>query len=439
MLMQAMTVTDSPDLSAVDAPAPGARTPAPAFPPGSAALSPVLGRYFERTWVTGEGHRLTDVAGNTYLDFACGIAVTGLGHGHPRVNAAIHQQVDRLVHVSNGLGYLEPVSALAEALAATLPDPLDTVFFGNSGAEAVEAALKLARRVTGRSGYVAFRGGFHGRTYGAASVTSSNENYRAGYEPLLPGVVLAPFPDVHVEPEAANAAALGALDRLLAGDASPGDVAAVIVEPIQGEGGVNPAPAAFLRGLRERCDAMGALLIVDEVQTGLARTGSMWAFEAAGIVPDVVCIGKALANGLPLAAIVSARELQARWGLGAHGSTFGGNPVACAAGLAVLATIADEGLVANAAARGAELAAGLQALATADPRLSQVRGRGLMIGVETAPELAPELIARCADLGLLLLTAGADHEVVRWLPPLDVSSAEIGEALDVFEGALAGA
>jgi 4-aminobutyrate aminotransferase len=439
MLMQPMTTTDAPELLAADAPGPDGRVPAPGLPPGSAALSPVLGRYFERTWVSGAGHRLTDAAGNTYLDFACGIAVTGLGHGHPRVNAAIHEQVDRLVHVSNGLGYLEPVSALAAALAATLPDPLDTVFFVNSGAEAVEAALKMARRVSGRPGYVAFRGAFHGRTFGAASVTSSSDNYRVGYEPLLPGVVLAPFPDVHVEPEAASAAALGALDRLLGSEVSAGDVAAVIVEPIQGEGGVNPAPVAFLRGLRERCDATGILLIVDEVQTGLARTGSIWAFEAAGIVPDVVCIGKALANGLPLAAMVSARGLQDRWGLGAHGSTFGGNPVACAAGLAVLATIADEGLVANAAARGAELEGGLLALAAVDPRLVQVRGRGLMIGVETAPELAPELIGRCADLGLLLLTAGANHEVVRWLPPLDVSAAEIGEALDVFEGSLAGA
>jgi 4-aminobutyrate aminotransferase len=417
---------------------PLATRPVPTGPPGSAALSPILGRYFNRTWVRGEGHRLWDVDGKSYLDFACGIAVTGLGHGHPRVNAAIHEQVDRLLHVSNGLGFMLPVSELAAALAATLPDPLDSVFLCNSGTEAVEAALKLARRVTSRPGFVAFRGGFHGRTFGAISVTTSNDNYRAGYEPLLPGVRFAPFPDVHAEPAAASTAALTAFDGVLAEDGGPSAVAAVIIEPIQGEGGVNPAPAAFLRGLRERCDGAGILLIVDEVQTGVARTGAMWGFEAAGITPDLVCVGKALANGLPLAAIVSSRDLQARWGVGAHGSTFGGNPVACAAALAVLATIADEDIVANAAARGAELAAGLSGLAATDPRLLQVRGRGLLLGVETSPELAPELTALCADAGLLLLTAGSNHEVVRWLPPLDVTSAEIEEGLVVFRNVLAG-
>jgi 4-aminobutyrate aminotransferase len=428
--MQPMTTTAT-NPSAVAAP------PVADGPPGSAALSPILARYFNRTWIRGEGHRLWDVDGKAYLDFACGIAVTGLGHGHPRVNAAIHAQVDALLHVSNGLGFMPPVSELAATLAATLPDPLNSVFLCNSGTEAVEAALKLARRVTGRPGFVAFLGAFHGRTFGAASVTSSNANYRAGYEPLLPGVRLAPFPDVHADPATASAEALAAFDRVLLEDGGPSNVAAVIIEPIQGEGGVNPAPAAFLQGLRARCDAAGILLIADEVQTGIARTGAMWGFEAAGITPDVVCVGKALANGLPLAAIVSSRDLQARWGPGAHGSTFGGNPVACAAALAVLGTIADEKLVANAEARGAELETGLSALAAVDPRLVHVRGRGLLLGVETSPDLAPELIARCADAGLLLLTAGTNHEVVRWLPPLDVTSAEVREGLAIFGEVLA--
>jgi 4-aminobutyrate aminotransferase len=264
-----------------------------ASPSSPAALSPVLGRYFERTWARGEGHYLWDDQGNRYLDFACGIATTGLGHGHPAVNAAIHAQVDRLIHVSGGLGYVDSVNRLSERLAATCPAPLDTIFLANSGAEAIEAAMKLARRVSGRPGYIAFRNGFHGRTYGAASLTSSNLNYRTGYEPLLPGVTLAPFPDVHLDDDAeATTAALAALDDLLAGVIPAAEVAAIIVEPVQGEGGINPAPAAFLRGLRERCDRHGILLVVDEIQTGLARTGTMWAFEAAGIVPDVVCFGK---------------------------------------------------------------------------------------------------------------------------------------------------
>jgi len=405
----------------------------------ASALSPVLGRYFERTWVRGEGHHLWDDQGTRYLDFACGIATTGLGHGHPAVNTAIHAQVDRLVHVSSGLGYVESVNRLAEQLAATCPAPLDTVFLANSGAEAIEAAMKLSRRVTGRPGYVAFRNAFHGRTYGAASLTSSNLNYRAGYEPLLPGVVLAPFPDVHRDEAEATAAALAGLDSLLDDVIPASEIAAIFVEPIQGEGGINPAPAAFLHGLRERCDRHGILLVIDEIQTGLARTGRMWAFEAADIVPDVVCFGKAIANGLPLAGIVSSRELQERWGVGAHGTTFGGNPVACAAAVAVLETIQGEGLVANAATQGATLMRGLGDLAARDRRLIQVRGRGLMVGVEAGADLAPRLMDGCADAGLLVLLAGGSHDVVRWLPPLDVTAAEIGEALAIFEGVLAAA
>jgi 4-aminobutyrate aminotransferase len=206
---------------------------------------------------------------------------------------------------------------------------------------------------------------------------------------------------------------------------------------VQGEGGLNPAPAAFLRGLRERCDRHGVLLVIDEIQTGLARTGRMWAFEAADVVPDVVCFGKAIANGLPLAGIVSARALQERWGVGAHGTTFGGNPVACAAAVAVLETIEGEGLVANAAAQGAVLMRGLADLAARDKRLIQVRGQGLMIGVEAGPDLAPRLMDGCADAGLVVLLAGGPHDVVRWLPPLDVTADEIREALGIFEGVLA--
>ncbi len=422
--------------------------PVPTSQDAGGALSPVLGRYFERTWVRGEGHRLFDDTGKAYLDFACGIAVTGLGHGHPRVTRAIHEQVDRLVHVSNGLGYIEPVSRLATALAATFPDPLDTVMFLNSGAEAVEAALKLARRVTGRAGFVAFDGAFHGRTFGSASITSSNLNYRAGYAPFLPGVEIVPFPRPYrdgASPEAASASALAALRARLASIVPGSEVAAIVIEPIQGEGGFHPAPDSFLRGLRAVCDEHGILLVVDEVQTGLGRTGTMWAFESAGVVPDVVAVGKAIANGLPLAAIVAPRALHDRWGRGAHGTTFGGNPVACAAGLEVLATIADEDLVANARARGGQLAGALRELASSDPRIGDVRGRGLMVAVELVRDgdprrpdgdLANAVIADAADRGLIVLTSGPAHEVVRFLPPLDVTAEEVDEALELFEASL---
>jgi 4-aminobutyrate aminotransferase len=411
---------------------------------GRAHLSPVLARYFERDWSHGEGHRLYDADGRAYLDFATGIAVTVLGHRHPAVSAAIHEQTDRLLHLMQGLGYSAPISRLARMLAATLPDPLDTVFFGNSGAEAIDGALKLARRATGRPGIIAFEGAFHGRTFGALSVTTSNPNYQAGHGPLLPGVHLVPFPQPNLhggDEHAASAASLAALDRLLGDTTQPADVAAVLIEPVLGEGGYVPAPDEFLRRLRGLCDEHGMLLIADEIQSGYGRTGRMWAFEQAGIVPDVVTVAKAIANGLPLAAIVARRELHERWGLGAHGTTFGGNPVACAAAAAVLETIEREGLVANAAARGEQLMAGLRRLTDGHPRVAEVRGRGLMIGVECVIDRATRepdgnlgnaLIARAADEGLLLLTCGAAHNVVRWIPPLNVTADEIDEGLAIF-------
>jgi 4-aminobutyrate aminotransferase len=415
-----------------------------------ANLTPVLGRYFQRSWSHGEGHRLYDTDGKAYLDFANGIAVTALGHAHPRVTAAIHAQVDRLIGPVSALGFAEPIARLAVELAATFPDPLDSVMFLNSGSEAIDGALKLARRVTGRAGIIAFRGGFHGRTYGAASVTTSNLNYRNGYAPFLPGVYFAPYPAAYAEfdgdEEAASVAGLSVLRSLFATIVAPSEVAAILIEPVLGEGGYIPAPASFLRGLREICDEHGILLIADEVQSGYGRTGEMWGFEHGGIVPDVVCVAKAIANGLPLSAIVSSKAVQERWGRGAHGSTYGGNPVACAAGLAVLETIRDEDLLSNATARGAELVAGLGKIAAEDGRIGDVRGRGLMVGVEFVRDratrepdgaLPDRLMAACADAGLLVLTCGRSHEVIRWIPPLNASPAEIAEAVEIFGETLA--
>ena len=416
----------------------------------AANLTPVLGRYFERSWSHGEGHRLYDTAGRAYLDFANGIAVSVLGHRHPRVTAAIHDQVDRLIAPMAAMGYAEPTVRLARELATTLPAPLDSIFFMNSGSEAIEAALKPARRVTGRPGIIAFRGGFHGRTFGAASITSSNPNYRQGYEPFLPSVYLTAYPSVYRDfagdEERAVEVAFRHLRDLFHSTISPEEVAAIVVEPVQGEGGYVPAPPAFLRILRRVCDRHGILLVADEVQAGFGRTGRMWSFEHAGIVPDVVCMAKAIANGLPLSAMASSRALQERWGRSAHGTTYGGNPVACAAGLAVLAEIRDRDLVANAAARGAELAAGLRAIAARDARIGDVRGPGLMIGVEFVTDRATRepdgttceaVIQRCADEGLLVLSCGVQHNVIRWIPPLDVTPEEIAEALGIFGRVLA--
>jgi 4-aminobutyrate aminotransferase len=414
-------------------------------------LTPILGRYFQREWSHGEGHRLYDTAGKAYLDFANGIAVTALGHVHPRVTAAIHAQVDRLIGPINAIGFTEPITRLADAIAATFPDPLDSVMFLNSGSEAIDAALKLARRVTGRPGIIAFRGGFHGRTFGAMSVTSTAINYRVGHEPLLPGVHLTTFPAVYRafggDEEAAVAQAMADLRTVTSTEIPPSAVGSILIEAVQGEGGYTPAPADFLRQLRAFCDEHGIMLIADEVQCGYGRTGRMWGFEHSGIVPDIVVLAKAVANGLPLSAIVSSRPLQERWGRGAHGSTFGGNPVACAAGLAVLETIESEGLLANAAARGAELRAGLERIAAEDDRIGDVRGPGLMVGMEFVRDratrepdgsIADRLSNACADNGLLVLTCGAQHEVVRWIPPLDVTGAEISEGVEIFGETLAG-
>ncbi len=416
-----------------------------------ANMSPVIGRYTDRSWSHGVGHRLYDTAGREYLDFANGIAVTTLGHAHPRVTAAIHAQVDRLTGPVHAIGFSEPTVQLARMLAGTFPDPLDSVLFLNSGSETIDGALKLARRVTGRPGIIAFRGAFHGRTFGATSVTTSSLNYRTGYEPLLPGVYFAPYPATYPEFDGdeagATASSLAILRSLLATIIAPSQVAAILIEPVQGEGGYYPAPVAFMRALRALCDEHGILLIADEVQSGYGRTGEMWAFEHAGIVPDVVCVAKAIANGLPLSAIVTRRELGERWGRGAHGSTYGGNPVACAAGVAVLETIRDERLVENARARGTELSGGLRELIADHPAIGNVRGPGLMIGVEFVKDratgepdgVAAEAVAnRAIEAGLLLLTCGVQHQVIRWIPPIDVTVPEVEEALRIFEGALAG-
>ncbi len=413
-------------------------------------LTPVLGRYFQREWSHGKGHRLFDTSGRPYLDFANGIAVTALGHVHPRVTAAIHDQVDKLIGPISAIGFTDPVTRLADAIAETFPEPLDSVMFLNSGSEAIDGALKLARRVTGRPGIIAFRGAFHGRTWGATSVTSSNLNYRTGYEPLLPGVHLSTFPAVYRDfggdEDLAVATAMDDLRDLTTSELPPSAVACILIEPVQGEGGFTPAPPAFLRELRAFCDRHDILLIADEVQSGYGRTGRMWAFEAAEIVPDVVVLAKAIANGLPLSAIVSSRDLQERWGRGAHGSTYGGNPVACAAGLAVLETIREEQLLDNAMARGAELRAGLERIAAEDDRIGDVRGPGMMVGVEFVRDratrepdgtLPDELSAASADGGLLVLTCGRHHEVVRFIPPLDVTAAEVSEAVEIFGEALA--
>jgi acetylornithine/N-succinyldiaminopimelate aminotransferase len=374
------------------------------------------------TIVRGEGAHVWDDAGRAYLDFGTGIAVAGLGHRHPAVTAAAHAQLDRLWHASN-LYWTEPMLRLASLLSERFGGA--QAFFCNSGAEANEAALKVARKATARPRIVALDGGFHGRTMGALSATGQPSKWE-GFGPLVPGFSFAKPNDV---------------ESLEAAVAPGGELAAIMLEPVLGEGGVLPLDDAFVAAAAEIARELGALLVLDEVQAGLGRTGTFFAYEQLGIEPDLVTLAKGLANGLPIGALLARDTAPAGLVAGDHGSTFGGNPVACAAGLAVLEVIREERLVENAAARGAELRAGLGRIAAEDDRIGDVRGPGLMVGAELVRsrdgrepdgDLADRVMAACADAGLLVLLCGREHQVVRWIPPLNVTAAEIAEAVEIF-------
>ena len=374
-----------------------------------AAVLPTYARA-DVTIVRGEGCRVWDDRGRRYLDFGGGIAVVALGHRHPVVTAAAHAQLDQLWHASN-LYWTEPMLRLAGLLAERLGGGAQA-FFCNSGAEANEAALKVARKATGRARIVALEGGFHGRTLGSLSVTGQPAKWE-GFGPLVPGVSFATPNDVE------------SLERAVA---PGGELAAIVVEPILGEGGVVPLEEGFVRAAGEIAREVGALLWVDEVQTGLGRTGTFFASEQLGLEPDLVTLAKGLGNGLPIGALLVRDEVAGAIGPGDHGSTFGGNPVAAAAACAVVEAIDDE-LLARIVQRGAQLADGLRSL----PGVREVRGRGLMLAGVLDRDAAG-VVDTCRDAGLLVLTAGAD--VLRLLPPLVVSVDEIGEALAILEDAL---
>ena len=378
------------------------------------ALLPVYER--DLVIVSGKGSRLTDSEGRTYIDFAAGIGVNGLGYGDRKLQAAIKRQAAKLIHSSN-LYLSPPVIELADRLRA-LSFP-SRVFFSNSGTEAIEAAIKFARRIgkeAGRTELVAFERAFHGRTMGALSLTW-NERYRAPFEPLLPDVRFCPWDDLTAA-------------RNLIGPRTAG----VFVEPVQGEGGVRPAPLDFLRGLADLCRESGALLVLDEVQCGLGRTGRMFAYQHAGIRPDILALAKPLGGGLPLGAVLVREELAGALKVGDHGSTFGGNPVAAAASLVVLDQIGNEAFVAKVAKKGAALMRGLKAAGRRHPRAIQaVRGCGLMIGVEMHGPAA-DVVRGLRERGILATRAG--DTVLRLLPPLNVKRKEITEFLETLEQVL---
>ena len=404
-----------------------------------AVASPSLTRAYPLVAESGAGCVVTDVDGNRFLDFAAGIAVCSTGHAHPKVVGAIKDQADRLIHIAATDFYEPRYLELMERLAAIAPfTERARVFLTNSGTEAVEGAIKLARYHTHRPGIIAFEGGFHGRTMGALSLTNSKVKQRAGFGPLVPMVHHAPFPRIRSWREGSGgdgSAELEHLRRTIFGrQVAPSDVAAIVVEPIQGEGGYFPAPPAFLRGLRELCDKHGILLVADEIQSGMGRTGRWWAIEDAGVEPDIVTTAKGIASGMPIGAFI-ARDSVWTWPPGAHGSTFAGNPVCAAAALATLDVIEAEGL-ANAIAMGDRLRAGLEKVATDAVR--DIRGAGLMLGVEFGSHEAAEAVQDAAfRAGLLTLECGESS--LRFSPPLIVTEAEVDVALRIFADALAAA
>jgi 4-aminobutyrate aminotransferase len=390
--------------------------------------SPSLPRAYPLVPVRGEGSTIEDIDGNLFLDFAAGIAVNSTGHAHPRVVAAIKEQAAELLHYSASDFYPPIYAETCRELARIAPiDAPVRVYLGNSGTEVVETAIKLARHHTGRPYVVSFLGAFHGRSYGSVSLTASKAKYHAGFGPLLPGVYHAPYGHV---------ADLAWFDEVLFERLAPAsEVAAIVVEPIQGEGGYVVPEPGFLAGLRELCDRHGILLVADEIQSGAGRTGRMWALDHEGVAPDIILTAKGIASGMPLGALMARADILESWGKGAHGSTYGGNPVACAAALATI-DLLEGGLVATAAARGQQALVGLGSIAARFPGLVRdTRGRGLMLGIEFATtEQAEEVQWACFERGLLVLEAG--RSVVRLSPPLVVTEAEMDAALKILGEAI---
>jgi len=408
-------------------------------------ISPVWSRSFSVMVDHGEGPYLFDTEGRRFLDFTCGIGVTNTGHAHPRVVKAIQEQAAKLIHGQANIVYHKPMLELVDELLTVVPPPLDSFYFSNSGAEIVEGGVKLAKQVTGRPNVIVFQGSFHGRTHLTMAMTTSKTVYRAGHQPLVPGIFVAPYPYPFYygwDEQTTLDFCLSELNKLLKSQTAPEETACIVVEPVLGEGGYVVPPAGFLPALRKLCDDHGILLVADEIQSGFGRTGKFFAVEHTQTIPDVLLMAKGIASGLPLSGLAARQELMSKWRPGSHGGTFGGNVVACAAAVATIRAMREEKLVENAAARGALLMAGLRRLQAEFPSIGEVRGLGLMVGVEFGKPGAPDTATAKAvdkaafERGLMLLTCGTFDNVIRWIPPLVVNEQQIDEALHLFASAL---
>jgi len=394
-----------------------------------------------------EGVYVWDTSGRKYMDFSSGVATLNIGHCHRDVVTAIKGQCSWLLH-GGGVYLHEPLVRLGETLKDVTPGELNSFFFGNSGTEVVEGSIKLARHVTRRQGIIAFTGSFHGRSLGSLSLTSSTARYRKHYHPLLPSVYHAPFPYCYRcifkhEMGKCDMECLEYLSHVFSYLIDPEEVAAIIIEPVLGEGGYIPLPDGFLQRLRKLCNEYGIMLILDEVQTGFGRTGKWFASEHYGIVPDIMAMAKAIASGMPLGAVASTKPIMDMWPKGAHGTTFGGNPLSCAAAIATITVLKRDGIIERAAYLGRMSMERLNALKDRYESIGDVRGRGLMIGIEFVKadkspdrDLAMKIVKKCAERGLILIECGWNKNILRFIPPLIVEESEISRALDIFEDAL---
>ena len=406
-------------------------------------IAPVITWDSEIEIVHGEGTWLTASDGKKYLDFSTGIAVSSLGHQPPHVKAAIQEQLDKFWHVGGVFRY-DPLVRAAERLESITPPSIDMFFFMNSGAEAVEASVKLARKTSGRQGVVVFRGGFHGRTMGSVSYTTSKAKYRQGYHPLVGSVFVTPYPHPYrwgMTQEEANARALAELNLMLKHEITPGEIAAFLVEPMQGEGGYYPGSEEFMKALRAICDEHGILLIMDEVQTGFGRTGDWFTSLVYNVRPDILVMGKAIANGLPLSAVGASKALLEQWPPGSHGTTFGGNPICCAAAAATVEALHD--VMPNVSKLSDHAFDRFNEMKESHPTIGDVRGLGLMIGVELVgegrdpdPDAFNSVAHYAKENGMFILGCGPDGNVIRFIPPLNVSPDELDLGIDIIESAL---
>jgi 4-aminobutyrate aminotransferase len=409
----------------------------------TAVVSPSYPRDYPFVMSHGRGVEVWDVDGNRFIDFVAGIAVCSTGHSHPKVVAAVTDAAQNFLHISSDYWHEHQVR-LGEQMAELAPmgEPAMS-FFAQSGTESVEGALKLARYVTGRSRFIGFLGGFHGRTMGSLAFTSSKYTQQKGFFPTMPGVTHVPYPNNYrplLAGEDQGAAVLSYIENVLfQSNVPPSEVAAILVEPIQGEGGYIVPPDGFLQGLRALCDRHGILLIFDEVQSGIGRTGKMFASEHWGVTPDIMSLAKGLGSGLPIGMVVAKRSIMSQWKRGAHGNTYGGNPLCCAAASATLELVAG-GLVENAARMGEHFMARLYELQSRYEKIGEIRGKGLMIGMELvtdrtsrspAREFCDRFITRAYENGLMLLSCG--QSTVRFMPPLVVTAAEIDEAVSILD------